>query len=482
MAPTADIETLYACSDATELARLVRAGEVTAMELAEAAIARIDRLNPRLNAVIHRLDDLGRAIATATDASEDKGALAGVPFLLKELASSWAGTPLTNASRYLRDVVASEDSEAVRRMKAAGLTLLGKSNAPENGWSISTEPVLYGATVNPWDASVTAGGSSGGAAAAVASGMVPIAEASDGAGSIRVPAACCGVVGLKPTRGRVSLAPFADYWAGGAYFLCVSRTVRDTALYLDTLAGGLPGDPYTPPEIGRPYAEGLDRPPGPMRIALVTAGPHGRPVDPGIAAAVEAAGRVLEGLGHAVEPHEMRLDFDALWQAYTAMTCVETAATFDALEGLVGRPVGPEDVEPVTWAIIERGRATSGPEHATLIETVRRAGRTIVQGLDGFDATVTPTLTQPPRPVGFYDMATGDLDAYNALWTDAAYAFPFNVSGQPAISLPLAQGRDGLPIGVQVVGRFGREDTLLRLSAALEVASPWADRRPEMAA
>ena len=178
----------------------------------------------------------------------------------------------------------------------------------------------------------------------------------------------------------------------------------------------------------------------------------------------------------------MRLDFDALWRAYTAMTFVETAAGFDALEGLVGRPVTREDVEPLTWAVIERGRATSGPEHAALIETVRRAGRAVVQGLDGFDATVTPTLTQPPRPVGYYDMATGDLDAYNALWTDAAYAFPFNVSGQPAISLPLAQGRDGLPIGVQVVGPFGREDTLLRLSAALEVASPWADRRPEMAA
>ena len=251
MAPTADIEALYARSDATDLAGLIRTGAVTAAELAEAAIARIDPLNLRLNAVIHRLGDLGRTIAAATDGATEKGALAGVPFLLKELASSWAGTPFTNASRYPRDVAAGEDGEAVRRMKAAGPVLLGRSIAPENGCSISTEPILYGATVNPWDASVTAGGSSGGAAAAVASGMVPIAEASDGAGSIRVPAACCGVVGLKPTRGRVSLAPFADYWAGGAYFLCVSRTVRDTALYLDALAGGLPGDPYTPPEIGR---------------------------------------------------------------------------------------------------------------------------------------------------------------------------------------------------------------------------------------
>ncbi|WP_292628136.1 amidase [Mesorhizobium sp.] len=237
----------YAESDALDLAELVKRGEVSPAELVEAAITMIERLNPALNAVIHRLYDMARASAETVDRSAP---FAGVPFLLKELGSSWTGAPNTNSCSFLRDVVADFDTEVVRRMKAAGLVLVGKSNAPENGWSISTEPKLYGATKNPWKHGITPGGSSGGAAAAIASRMVPIAEASDGAGSIRIPASCCGIVGLKPSRGRVSLAPFGDYWYGGAYFLCCSRTVRDTAAYLDAVAGALPGDPYTPPVPG----------------------------------------------------------------------------------------------------------------------------------------------------------------------------------------------------------------------------------------
>jgi amidase len=219
------IDDLYRKADAVALAGHVRAGEVTAAELAEAAIRTNDALTPRLNAVMHRPDDM----AGAQLAAGVTGPLAGVPSLLKELASSWTGAPVTNSSRYLRDQVATEDSVVVSRIKAAGLVLLGKSNAPESGWSIATEPVLYGPTLNPWDAAVTPGGSSGGSAAAVAAGMVPLAEPSDGAGSIRVPASCCGVVGLKPSRGRVTLAPLADYWMGGAHFLCDLRSVRDTA-------------------------------------------------------------------------------------------------------------------------------------------------------------------------------------------------------------------------------------------------------------
>ncbi len=471
------IDTLYRDSDAVELASLVARGEVTPAELVEAGVRAIEAMNPALNAVVHRLYDMGRA--GAAEVVPGSSPLAGVPFLLKELASSWQGAPLTNGSRYLKDQVATGDSEISARLRRAGLLLLGKSNAPENGWSISTEPVLYGPTVNPWDASVTAGGSSGGSAAAVASGMVPVAEASDGAGSIRVPASCCGVVGLKPSRGRVTLAPFADYWAGGAYFLCNSRSLRDTAAYLDAVAGALPGDPYWIAPPPAPFLSLMDRPPEGLRVALVTTPPDGGPLDPEIRALVERTGRLLEGLGHHVEAHEMALDAGAAWRCYTDMTCVETAAMFDAMAEVVGHPVTPEEVEPVTWAIIERGRAASATAHAGRVEQVRQTGRAIAQDLDPFDIVVTPTLTQPPRPVGYYDMRLTDLYAYNALWGDSVFQFPFNISGHPAISLPLGEAR-GLPAGVQLVARRGDEARLLALSAVLEREMPWSGRRPPL--
>ena len=474
-----DIDRLYRTSDGVGLAQHVRAGEVAPAELVEAAVRAIEEMNPRLNAVVHKLYDMGRQAAAGV--SPDAGPLAGVPFLLKELASAWEGAPVTNSCRFLKDQVAQGDSEISRRLRAGGLLLMGKSNAPENGWSISTEPALYGATVNPWDAAVTAGGSSGGTAVAVATGMVPIGEASDGAGSIRVPASCCGVVGLKPSRGRVTLAPFADFWAGGAYFLCNSRTVRDTAAYLDVVGGAQPGDPYWIAPPAGPFLAGIARPPRRLRVALSVTPPcgglDGGEVHPEVRASVEAVAAALEGLGHEVVEHAMGFDAGALWRTYTDMTCVETAGMFDYMETVVGRPVTPDDVEPVTWAIIARGRAARGTEHARRVEQVRQAGRAIVQELDPFDVTLTPTLTRPPRPVGYYDMGMTDLDAYNALWGDSVFAFPFNVSGQPAISLPTGQA-EGLPAGVQLVGRPGDEMRLLALSAVLEQAMPWADRRP----
>jgi amidase len=470
-----DIDRLYRSADGVELAARVAKGDVTPLELVEAGVRAIEEMNPALNAVIHKLYDMGRAGAAAV--TPGAGPLAGVPFLLKELASSWTGAPLTNSSRFLKDQVAQGDSEISRRLRAAGLLLLGKSNAPENGWSISTEPALYGATVNPWDASVTAGGSSGGTAVAVATGMVPLAEASDGAGSIRVPASCCGVVGLKPSRGRVTLSPFADYWAGGAYFLCNSRSVRDTAAYLDVVGGALPGDPYELPTPEETYLDAIRRPPGRLRIGVAIDPPDGGPVHPGVRALVEGTARRLEALGHTVVEHEMEVDAAALWRTYTDMTCVETAAMFDFMETIVGRPVTPDDVEPVTWAIIQRGRATRATDHAGRIEAVRQAGRAIAMELDPFDVLVTPTLTQPPRPVGYYDMRLTDLDAYNALWGDSVFTFLFNISGQPAISLPLGEAA-GLPAGVQFVGRRGDDAGLLALAAVLAQEMPWAERRP----
>ncbi|RWD77741.1 amidase [Mesorhizobium sp.] len=467
----------YAESDALDLAALVKCGEVAPAELVEAAIIMIERLNPALNAVIHRLYDMARV---ATEMVDRDAPFAGLPFLLKELASSWTGAPNTNACSFLRDVVADLDTEVVRRMKAAGLVLVGKSNAPENGWSISTEPKLYGATKNPWKEGITPGGSSGGAAAAVAARMVPIAEASDGAGSIRIPASCCGIVGLKPSRGRVSLAPFGDYWYGGAYFLCCSRTVRDTAAYLDAVAGALPGDPYTPPVPDDSWLSLSSRAPERLRIGFTVTPPNGTAIDPEVKATVLATVAALERLGHCVEEHDMPFDANAVWKTYTNMTCVQTAATFGYHETVIGRPVTPSDVEPVTWAIIERGRATSGIRHIADVETIRQVGRDIVGDLAPYDLFITPTLTQLPRPLGYYDMSEPDIDRYNAKWTDAIFAFPFNISGQPAISLPLGWSAAGVPIGVQLVGRYGDEATVLAVSTQLEREMQWKHRRPKV--
>jgi amidase len=467
------IDDLYRSADAVALAGYVRAGDVTPVELTEAAIRAIETLNPRLNAVIHRLDDMARAQVAAGVS----GPLAGVPYLLKELASSWNGAPTTNSSRFLRDQVATADSTIVSRIKAAGLVLVGKSNAPENGWSIATEPVLYGPTLNPWDAGVTPGGSSGGTAAAVAAGIVPIGESSDGAGSIRVPASCCGVVGLKPSRGRVTLAPLADYWMGGAYFLCNTRTVRDTAAYLDAVAGDLPGDPYPCPLPDRPFADLAREVSKGLRIGFTVIDPTGNPVHPDVAAAVRATARALEGQGRHVCEYDMTTDLGLLWRSYAEMTVVEAAGFWDWMETVKGRPITPEEVEPVTWAIITRGRATKAKAHAGRVEQLRQMGRAIVTELLPFDVYLTPTLTQPPRPVGFYDMSLTDLDAYNALWADAVFMAPFNVSGQPAMSLPL--GMSGhLPVGVQVVGRPGDEATVLQVASLLERVMSWRDRRP----
>lgn len=467
------IDDLYRSADAVALAGYVRVGDVTASELTEAAIRAIETLNPRLNAVIHRLDDMARAQVAAGVS----GPLAGVPYLLKELASNWTGAPATNSSRFLRDQVATADSTIVSRIKAAGLVLVGKSNAPENGWSIATEPVLYGPTLNPWDAGVTPGGSSGGTAAAVAAGMVPIGESSDGAGSIRVPASCCGVVGLKPSRGRVTLAPLADYWMGGAYFLCNTRTVRDTAAYLDAVAGDLPGDPYPCPLPDRPFADLAREVPKGLRVGFTVSDPTGNPVHPDVAAAVHAAARALEGQGHHVREYDMATDLGLLWRSYAEMTVVEAAGFWDWMETVKGRTITPEEVEPVTWAIINRGRATKATAHAGRVEQLRQMGRAIVTELLPFDVYLTPTLTQLPRPVGFYNMWLTNLDAYNALWADAVFMAPFNVSGQPAMSLPL--GMSGhLPVGVQVVGRPGDEATVLQVASLLEQVMSWRDRRP----
>lgn len=479
MAITSSLLKTYVDADGLELGGMVNRGDVAPGELVECAVTLIERLNPELNAVVHKLYDMGRMAAKTVN----KGApFAGVPYLLKELVSSWEGAPNTNSSRYLKDLVATFDGVAVQRTKAAGFLLVGKSNAPEHGWSITTEPKLYGATKNPWRSGITPGGSSGGAAAAVAARLVPIGEASDIAGSIRVPASCCGVVGLKPSRGRITLAPIGDFGYGGAHFFCNSRTVRDTAAYLDALAGSLPGEPYVPPTPAESWLDLSRRTPRKLRVGFTVTPPNGTAIDPDVRAAVLATAKTLGGLGHVVEEHDMPLDGNAAWKTYARMCAVEMAATFDFLAQLVGREVTAQDVEPVTWAVIQRGRSLAATEHAATIEALRQLSRAVATDLNPYDIFLTPTLTQLPRPLGFYDMSMTDLDAYNALWADSIFQFPFNFSGLPAISLPLGQSREGIPIGVQLVGRYGDEATVLAASTQLEEAMPWRHRRPATSA
>ncbi|MGE0483366.1 MAG: amidase [Gammaproteobacteria bacterium] len=473
----------YGDHDAVGLAALVRAGEVSAAEVVEEAIARAERIDPELNFLAHRAYEVARE--RARDPALPMGPLVGVPWLVKELATAWGGQPYTNSLPYLKDQRAPGDAAIVARLKAAGAVPFGKSTSPEQGWCLATESSLHGVTRSPWDPARTPGGSSGGSAVAVATGVTPVSDASDGGGSIRVPAANCGLVGLKPARGRISLAPIAvDYWYGGAIIFGLSRSVRDTAVLLDVLAGGLPGEPYRLPVPPRAFAAEVGAPTGRLRIALVTDTPdHGTPLDGEVRAAVEDAARLLEDLGHQVEPRPVPYTYWPLYKTYTALIAAQTAAFFDAMAPVVGRPAGPDDMAPLYWTMIEKGRSFSAIDHSNQLEQMRAACVAMAGTMAPFDAWLMPTLPMLPRTHGHYDMQL-DVETYDdtRMGPDCCYTAPFNASGMPAISLPLGWSRAGLPIGVQLVGREADEATLIRLAAQLEQARPWAARRPPISA
>jgi amidase len=450
---TADLKQLYAESDALALADLVKRRQVTASELVETAIARIEELDPQLNAVVIRTFDIARSAA-----ADPRGPFAGVPFLLKNIGSMWKGTPLTNGFGYLKDFVCDYDSELSRRIKAAGFLLLGRTNTPEGGWCIATEPRFYGSTKNPWNPAVTPGGSSGGAAAAVAARIVPLAEGSDGGGSIRVPSSCCGLVGLKPSRGRITYGPqVADVWHGSVMTFAITRTVRDAAAYLDAVAGNLVGDPYVPPTPKTSWGE---------------------PLAPEVRETLLATLRLFESLGHIVEEHDLGVDLHAAWQHYNVFNAVEMVVEYDELGRAIGRPATAGDMMPINWALFEYGRSLSATDYARAIGAVRTATMRIAQDLAPFDVFLTPTLTQLPRPVGYWSMEETDLPAYLERWSDAAYMFAFNLSGLPAMSVPVAITPDNIPVGMQLVGRYGDETTLLRLARQMEDELQWQKRRP----
>jgi len=470
-----------AFADATALAALVRAGDVTPTELVDAAIARIESVNPSINAVIHPRFDEARA--EAAGALPD-APFRGVPIVVKDLDGTLAGAPLHMGNRVLKEMgyVADHDSELIARLKRSGFVIVGKTNTPELGLIPSTEPFAYGPTRNPWNPEHAAGGSSGGSAAAVAAGLVPVGHAGDGGGSIRIPAAHCGAVGLKPSRGRVTMGPdFGEVWAGFVQQHAITRTVRDTAAVLDGLTGPLPGDPYTAPPPARPFATEVGADPGRLRIGIRTAPPSGLAVaDPRVVAAAEETGRLLESLGHVVEEAApAALDAPGLLEAFSTVLAGSTAFGIDQLATLIGRPVTADDVEPFTWMQYELGLAITAAQYLAGVHLAHQWSRAVVGWWQNYDILLTPTTAEPAPRVG--DVVTADFDPMRALERAipfVVFAAPFNVTGQPAISLPLAWTDDGIPVGVQLVADQYHEDVLLRVAAQLETARPWADRHP----
>jgi amidase len=470
--------------DATAQAELVRIGEVSPEELTEAAVARAERLNPDLNAIIHPLYEQG---LEESRGELPDGPFRGVPFLFKDLGAGHAGQPMHMGIKALKeaDFRLPVDTFLGARFRAAGFVTIGKTNTPELGIVPTTEPLAYGATHNPWDLGHSPGGSSGGSAAAVAAGIVPIAHANDGGGSIRIPASCCGLVGLKPSRGRTSLGPLVgDVMSGLTVEHVVSRSVRDVALALDATHGPAPGDPYVAPEPMGPYMDELGADPGSLRIAVLT-DPVGVPhieADPAVVAATREAATMLEDLGHRIDEDVPQVDpsFDLIETFLTRWYAGQTEI-IDQLGVLLGRKLGPDDVEPLTWAMVEEGRRRHSGQYLAAVSQHQAIARMIGIWFDqGHDLLLTPTMGELPPPLGSFATDPGDpLKTIHRGEQTAAFTALFNASGQPAISLPLGWSDEGLPIGVQLIAPLGREDMLLRVASQLEQAHPWADKVPE---
>ena len=484
--------------DGLGIAELIRRKEISPREAVTSAINRIEALNPRLNAVVHRMFE--RALDLA-NGDLPEGPFRGVPFLLKDLLSWYAGEPMTSGSRLFKGWIPPVDSEMVRRYKRAGLIVVGKTNTPEFGLVPFTESELLGTCRNPWNPEVTTGGSSGGSAAAVASGMVPLAGGGDGGGSIRIPASCCGLFGLKPTRGRTPTGPvLGELWRGAVVEHVITRTVRDSAAMLDAVAGPDVGAPYFAPPPSRPFLEEVKTPPGRLRIAFTTDPMLGQTIHPDCARAVVDAAKLLESLGHDVVEDTFDIDPDSFNKAFLTVVCVETAAELDMAATLVRRAVHRRDVESPTWALALIGRSISGPEYSDAVRHLQYTGRTVGEFFERYRVHVSPIVAGPPFPHGALQppareiaamtvlgalRASKVMKAMGALERAAGTVFEWmsytpvaNATGQPAMSVPLSWNAAGLPIGVHFTGRYADEATLLRLAAELEIAAPWREKRP----
>jgi amidase len=468
--------------DGTAQAELVRDRELTAAELVDAAIARAEQLNPTLNAIVTPMYEEARRLASGPI---PEGPFAGVPFVLKDLMAEYAGVRYTEGSAFLGEFVSDHDQELVARYKRAGLIVIGKTNAPEFGIVPTTEPARFGPTRNPWNLEHSAGGSSGGTAAAVAAGIVPLGHGNDGGGSIRIPASCCGLFGLKPTRARTPLGPALGDALGG--LVCehaLTRSVRDSAALLDASAGPDLGDPYWAPPPARPYREEVGADPGHLRVALTTTAVTGVPVHEDCVQAAREAARLCEELGHeVVEYTPTDLDGDQITSAFVVLYAAGNAAVIQAWAMRLGRTPSPEDFEPLTWALSEMGLGRTSAEYLLALGYLQQVSRQVARAFTGFDVWLTPTLAEPPLPLGTLD-APPDQPLFPLLRAGAYVPFTpiANITGQPAMSVPLHWNAEGLPVGVQFSGRFGDEATLFRLAAQLEAARPWAQRRPPVSA
>jgi amidase len=467
--------------DATALAALVRERQVKAIELVDAAIERIERLNPILNAVVTPMYEQARAAAIG---KLPNGPFAGVPFLLKDLGAPCAGVRMTMASAFMRNFAPDHDSELVARLKRAGLIIVGKTNTPELGILPTTEPHLFGASHNPWDISRTPGGSSGGSAAAVAAHFVPIAHGNDGGGSIRIPASCCGLFGLKPTRARNPLGPdFGDIFSGLVADHALTHSVRDSATLLDATAGPDVGDPYWAPPPARPFLQEVGADPGRMRIAFTTTTPTGVKLHADCLSAVKDAAALCANLGHEVTEAAPDVNGELVTQAFMVLWSAGCAWTIDGLGLATGRTPSQNQFEPLTWALYEMGRQQSASSYLLSLTFLQRVARDIARLFLKYDLWLTPTLSEPPVPLGTFDSPPENpLQGLRRAETFVPFTPICNATGQPAMSVPLYWNAEGLPVGVHFVGRFGEEATLFRLAAQLESARPWAGRRPPLSA
>lgn len=467
----------FAELDATACAALVRNREVTSSELVDAAIDRAEQVNGALNAVVTEMYEHARGVARDHPGA---GIFAGVPFLMKDFLAEVEGVRFTESIPFLADYVPSEDSELVRRFRAAGLVFIGKTNTPALAVGATTEPRMFGPTHNPWDTARTPGGSSGGAAAAVSARVVPMAHGNDAGGSIRIPASCCALVGLKPSRGRVSLAPhYGDLFSGLVSELGLTRTVRDTAGLLDAVAGPAVGEPYFTPPPERSFMGETGRAPGVLRIGFSAVTPLGDSIDAECEQAVRDAAALCESLGHAVEEAPPDYDADRLWQTFTTVMSGGAAWAIADWARRTGKAPTREGFEPFVWAFAERGRALGADAYLLALQDMQCAVRELSRYFERFDLWLTPTLGEPPVELGTLVYDGGDpFELRMRTAKFSPYTYITNASGQPAISLPLHWTRDNLPVGVQFAAPWGEEATLIRLAAQLEAAKPWHHRRP----
>jgi len=472
-------------ADAIAQAALVRDGQLTAAELTEAAIERVARLDPALGFLVEPLFEPALATARQLDrGAAARGPLVGAPMLIKDHLATIAGVRHTEGSAFLRDHVAREDSELVRRYRRAGLVFVGTASTPEFALLSTTEPALHGPTLNPWDPTLTPGGSSGASAAAVAAGVVPLAHGNDSGGSLRIPASCCGVFGFKPSRARNSLAPHGDL--GGIWVEhVITRSVRDSAATLDASSGAATGDPYAAPPSEGSFRQRTRSDPAPLRVSFSLASPGGRPVAPQCQVAAREAAALCAELGHDVCEAAPGVDWVEAESAFLTVFAAACAAWIDGWVARLGRGPGEGELEPFTRALAARGRAVSAPELLAAVACLQQAGRTVGRFMQRCDVWLTPTLAQPPVPLGYFDPPESPGDALDVLARDARFT-PFtwiaNATGQPAASLPLHWSDAGVPIGVMAAARQGDDGTLLALAAQLERARPWAERWPPVAA